>query len=70
MMLDQAKVIAELRDGEATESNGTTPSIGRGGSQSGDPVCEVENLRCTVNAQQAEIERLRAELVRKTILLL
>ena len=59
VMLDQAKVTAELRDGHTAVA-----TVDRGSSHSMDATSELEHLRDTVSAQQAEIESLRAELVR------
>ena len=64
VMLDQAKVTAELHDGS------TTASAVDGASRHGNnATCELDQLRDTVRSQQAEIESLRAELVRTMPLL-
>jgi hypothetical protein len=59
VMLDQAKVTAELRDGRTSAT-----AVDQEGSHRRDLTCELEHLRSTVSTQQAEIESLRAELVR------
>lgn len=67
IMLDQARVAAELRDCEVlgTElGRSAACTSDRDGSHCSDQVREVEHLRSTVSEQQSEIERLRSELVR------
>ena len=70
VMLDQAKVTAALDDGDTAGTYEVTSAPAEDALDSSNQCREVEQLRTTVNAQQAEIERLRAELVRSTSLLL
>ena len=66
VMLDQAKVTAQLRDSKPTGTSGPISAAASNdeGSCTSEPVCEIKRLRNTVTSQKAEIESLRAELVR------